>query len=215
MTYIPYEKITSIELPDEVIELSKKMELDLTRSPHRKAIVLESGITDRRISITMPAEKPILAYGQDETKYSGDQVTPMEFAAAIGNEEIFVWAMNRIDWRQRQASDFVHGVRWALAAGAHLAARKLATLGNKLYTSHRELQKMAHLLAPPRTVKSHLLSSPTSLQANRAWLSNNAGEYRGQWVALKNGSLLAAAPTAHELKNELSNLTGILVTRVY
>ncbi|MBM3135155.1 MAG: hypothetical protein FJZ89_07710 [Chloroflexi bacterium] len=144
----------------------------------------------------------------------GDSLAILEVAADLRDETAFVQAAREIDWSQRSAADFARAVRLALAAGAHLVARHLAAQGARLYSEHPELQKMAHILAPPRVVKADLPPVP-SVRANQDWLRTHAGEYKGQWVALQNGVLLVAAATASELKIHLENKDHILVTKVF
>lgn len=57
----------------------------------------------------------------------------LEAAAKDGNEDAFVAAKHRIDWSQRPAPDWIRAVRLGLAAGAHMAARKLASEGAAQY----------------------------------------------------------------------------------
>jgi hypothetical protein len=134
-------------------------------------------------------------------------------AAELGNEVLFVRALSQINWAHRPASDYVRGVRLALAAGAHLQARSLATQGAQRYPDHVELQKMARILAPPRVVRTGLPADP-SLRADRQWLQANRSRYAGRWIALKQGRLLAAGETVSELRAKLGDLRGTLVTKV-
>lgn len=136
----------------------------------------------------------------------------LEIAADKGDEAAFVQAAGKIDWSQRPAADFAQAVHLALAAGAHLMARKLADQGHRLYLDHEELAKMAHILAPPRVLRTNLPPDP-SVRANIEWMRAHAAEYRGQWVALQNGRLLAVGATAQELKDQLESIEGVLLAR--
>ena len=149
-----------------------------------------------------------------DTKGDQDNMAALEMAAIMGNEAAFVQAAGQIDWLACPATDLARAVRLALAAGAHLLARNLATQGAGLYPDHLELQNMAHVLAPPRVVRDDLPPVP-SLQADHAWLRTHADEYRGQWVALREGVLLAAAATVRELESCLENTDGVLITKVF
>jgi hypothetical protein len=42
-----------------------------------------------------------------------------------------------------------------------------------------------------------------SLSANRSWLVSHAGQYAGQWIALRNGVLLGVADSLSVLADEL------------
>lgn len=163
---------------------------------------------------TGPSEVTVFPDILDATEDTGDGMAALAMAAETGEEASFVRAASEIDWLQRPAADIARAVRLALATGAHLFARKLAATGAGLHPDHPELQKMSRILAPPRVVNANLPPSP-SLQANQAWLRTHANEYKGQWVALHDGSPVAIAPTARELKERLDSTEGLMVTRVF
>lgn len=51
--------------------------------------------------------------------------------------------------------------------------------------------------------------------ANRKWLKEHRLQYRGKWVALQKGHLLAEAPSANELLQKLDSIQHVLLTAVY
>ncbi|WP_310485160.1 hypothetical protein [Chamaesiphon sp. VAR_48_metabat_403] len=51
--------------------------------------------------------------------------------------------------------------------------------------------------------------------ANRQWLKDHRLQYRGKWVALQEGHLLAEAPSANELLQKLDSIQHVLLTAVY
>jgi hypothetical protein len=53
----------------------------------------------------------------------------MSAAAAAQDENAFLAACSLVDWQQCDAADFETAIHLALAAGAHLAARRLAAEG--------------------------------------------------------------------------------------
>jgi hypothetical protein len=165
------------------------------------------------VTSTGPSDVTVLPTALDITEDSENGIAFLEIVAGEGDEVAFVRAVGQIDWLQRPAADFARAVRLALAAGAHLLARKLAAQGARLYPDHRELQKMSQILAPPRVLRTNLPAN-TSARANLAWMRAHAAEYREQWVALKDGALLASAPTARELKQQLPTTDGLFLTRV-
>jgi len=166
------------------------------------------------VAVTGPSEVEVLLTKPDVTEDSEDVMAALEIAAQTGNETAFVQTASGIDWLQRPAADFVRAVRLALAAGAHLLARKLATQGARLHPDHLELCKMAHILAPPRVVDVDVPASP-SVRANQAWLRLHADEYKGQWVALWEGTLLAVGATAREVWDRLESTDGVMLTKVF
>ena len=150
----------------------------------------------------------------DAAKDSGDGIAALEIAAEVGDETAFVQAASEINWLQRPAADLARAVRLALAAGAHLLVRNLAAQGAKLHPDHLELRKMAHVLAPPRVVNADIPPTP-SVRPNQAWLRNHADEYKGQWVALQEGTLLATGATAREVWDCLESPDGVMLTKMF
>ena len=152
--------------------------------------------------------------------YTADMMTredaawlALQLAAEKGDAASYMRAASSIDWEYRDARAFVNAVKWALAAGAHLKARELATQGAELFPGDPELVKMARILAPPK----YLGSSPANYAAklNRAWLARHRKQYRGRWVAIKEGKLVASANEPAELRKKVGDLRGHLVTKVW
>ena len=133
-----------------------------------------------------------------------------------GDEKHFVVLANQIDWASRDADQILIGIRYALNLGLHLKARKLAELGGERYPEHAELQKATRILAEP-SVKSTPKPADPNAKADMQWFKSNGDKYRGQWVALRRGVLLAVGPTSNELLNSLENPRdkSILITLVY
>jgi len=142
-----------------------------------------------------------------------DEISLLETAAEAGDERIFVEVLRQVDWRIRPAEDLVHGVRLALKAGAHLSARQLSRDGLRRHPENPELQKMVRILAPDK-VKSTPRPPDSSVRANRNWFANYSAEYRGQWVAIKDGHLLGAASTLQALKTKVPDWQAATVTRI-
>jgi hypothetical protein len=162
---------------------------------------------------TAPTGVFVFARGTS-SEVSDGPLALLKAAADAGDERAFLAAKSMINWSIRPADDFVQAVRLALAAGAHLAARNLSAEGATRFPDHNLLQKYAHVLSPPKTIRRHLPPDPT-LAANRDWLMANGDHYRRQWVALRNGVLLGSAPSLKTLIEQVSVAPGILFTRVY
>jgi len=164
-----------------------------------------------------PATGSVSLYAQMEPGNQMDtMMAELEHAASDGNEKAFIDAANVIDWNHRNAEDLVKAVQLALSAGAYLKARKIAEQGAHLFPRHNELIRYTQVLAPPKVMKS--TSSPHSKpKENRDWIMNHAQEYRGRWVALKDGKLLASAQSMRELINQIGDPKDgeILVTQVW
>ena len=153
----------------------------------------------------------------DVMAWLDDALARLELTASLAPDDVaaFAAAYREIDWDGREADEFVQAAKLALRAGAHLIARECALAGVKRFPEHPELQKMARILDPPkaRVIKSE---PNRSWQYDKAWLQTHWQEYLGQWVALRNGKLVAAAASFDDLVAQTGDLKGkgILVTLV-
>ena len=134
-------------------------------------------------------------------------------AAAASGGAAFVRAVDEVSRERFSAAMYAEAVRLALEAGAHMRARTLAAEGARRYPEDEELAKMARILARPDVLDA-ARPADASVSANQEWLRRHANEYRGRWVALRTGRLLADAPTAKELKSKLKDRSNLLVTKV-
>ena len=134
-------------------------------------------------------------------------------ATETGEELIFVQVLERIDWRSRDAQNYVYATQLALSISAYASARRLVAEAFHKFPDHPAVQKMARILSPPKAIPVRR-DPDSSLQANRDWFARHSQEYRGQWVALKDGRLLAAASTLKELKSLLPDWHQTTVTQV-
>ena len=91
---------------------------------------------------------------------------------------------------------------WALVEQQQLGAarRLLALLPNE-----PSLRKVRRVLNPPQTSISNRRSANRA--ADYEWLTRHAHDYRGQWLAVLGGSLVAAEPSLKALRRCLSGLS--------
>jgi hypothetical protein len=139
-------------------------------------------------------------------------MTQLAAAAQADDERAFWQAVQAIDWSVRSADDFGQAVQLALQIGAHLVARQLAVDGAARYPDSASLQKYARVLAPPNITRR--TPAQPGVKADIDWFRAHSAEYRGQWVAVKNGELLAAAPSLHDLQSQVPDLRTATITRV-
>ncbi|MCI0489601.1 MAG: hypothetical protein L0229_23670 [Blastocatellia bacterium] len=138
----------------------------------------------------------------------------LKAAAEASDEAAFSDALKAMDWSDRPPEDFVHAAESALAVGAYLAARRISEEGARRYPDHAEIGKYARVLAPPKVIDAALPPDP-DMKANRTWMKEHTDEYRGKWVALKDGCLLEAANSLEELVELVDDTTGVLMTMAY
>jgi hypothetical protein len=153
---------------------------------------------------------------ETSTSQNGSDIlmAQLAYAAEQGDEAAFVAAYRQMDWAMRSADDFQQTTQWALTAGAHGLARQLAQQGAQRYPSHEELQKYAHVLAPPRMIRREL-SLRSDVRNNRDWIKQHGNDYRGKWIALRNGQLLATADSFDALADQFSDPRGVLLTKIF
>lgn len=111
--------------------------------------------------------------------------------------------------------DFIQAIQKDFSCGGLYIARWLAFRGVEVYPNHELLQKYARILAPPEVKVSP--SSPEKRQrtlADQEWMKKNRLKYRGRWVAVRNGELLADTASVDELIAKVGDLKGIFFTRV-
>ncbi len=179
--------------------------IDIT-SEYDEIFIDVTGSTTAFDFVTRRRTQPIIDY----------EMQRLETVAQVSDEIAFSLAVDAMNWETRPAEDYERAIRLALLVGAHLKARKLTNQGVEKYPDHLELQKFSRVLASPKVIDTHLPPDPNA-QADIEWIKAHREKYRGQWVALHGGQLLAVAPTISELVKVIGNPkgTGILVTRVY
>jgi hypothetical protein len=159
-----------------------------------------------------PSPRPRPAPTAPPAPAAGDGLARLKTAAETGDGYAFLVAWRAIDWRTRSAEDFVRAVRWALAVGAHREARRLAVEGAERYPDHAELCKAARVLDPPYVVRR--APSDPGIQADMAWLDAHWHEYRGRWVAIRNGEFLGAATVLDDLVAQIGDIKGVMLAPV-
>lgn len=148
---------------------------------------------------------------------AGDRLDPalaaLTAAAAAQDEMAFLAAYHAVDWAKSDAALFEAAIHLAFAAGAHMAARLLATQGAALHPDSDYLRRAAYVLAPPRVI-ARSLPAEDDTRANRAWMVANRDAFRGQWVALRNGELLGSAAKLKDLTTRFGIAPEILYAKV-
>lgn len=150
---------------------------------------------------------------------AGEAMARLEVAAeasTVFDVSPFVAAYKATDWEERTADDYDRAIHLALSIGAGPIAQELAMDGVKRYPDHAELQKAAYILAPPKVISSTSPRDP-SAKSDMAWLKQHWDEYRGKWVAVRHGELLAAADSLDEIVAQVGELKNskIMVTKLW
>jgi len=119
----------------------------------------------------------------------------------------------RADSSPQSPDDYLYALAHALRTGEFGRARQLATEGAAHYPEYAELVKSALVLAPPN-VRRARRPHTAAIQANRTWLKTHRQDYAGQWVALRDGHLLAAAPSFDQLVAHVDETHDVLMTKL-
>jgi hypothetical protein len=140
----------------------------------------------------------------------------LEESADAGDHREFAALVEAIDWSTRRPDELTTAIDLALSLEMASLAIELAQLGGRLFSNHERIQQAARVLAPP-VVRAVRPSRAKKLDASRTWLWEHASEYRGQWVAVRQGELLDAATSLEALMpliDEDEDTTSTIVTQV-
>jgi hypothetical protein len=146
---------------------------------------------------------------------SGQLLAQLEKAAMAGDGLTVLKLGDSADWSTLTAEEFATAVRLVLRVNAVQLARQLSALGAERYPDDAELQKIAYVLAPPRVIAQG--QADPCADDNIQWLKENRQRYRGKWVALRDGELLAVADSPLQLQEQVGPLKGtrIMVTSLW
>lgn len=130
-----------------------------------------------------------------------------------GDTAGFHEALSALDWPNLTPSELVQLVRLALELGATSTAREIAAEGAQRHAEHEELGRFARVLNPVRA-ELRPATGQAAVSRNLAWFRDNSSQYRGQWVAVRDGRLLGAALTMEALQASVPDWQDAVVTQV-
>lgn len=102
-----------------------------------------------------------------------------------------------------------------LASGDYVGARAIVAEALLATPGDPELRRFAEVIAPPQVLSASMDGPRSAQAANRQWLKEHGDSHAGQWVALHEGRLLAAASSLEEVRQEVGSTSGIFVTRIF
>ena len=153
---------------------------------------------------------------QTSTTTRSTLVILVKESARSGDWRTFAALVEAIDWSARQPDELTAAIDGALSLEMASLAIELAQLGGRLFPDHERIQRAAQVLAPP-VVRAVRPSRARGLNTSMVWLEEHANQYRGQWVAVREGQLLAAAESLEELMpiiGDGEDAISTIVTRV-
>lgn len=140
----------------------------------------------------------------------------LEEKAQANDPRAFAALAEAIDWSVHPPDELLRAIDLALSLELAALAIELAQQGAHLYPEHERLQRAAQVLAPP-SVRAVKRMPATELGASTAWLREHSSDHRGQWVAVRKGKLLGAAPSLRELRSiigQTDDRTSIVITKM-
>ena len=127
----------------------------------------------------------------------------------------FADVVKAIDWNHAPPELMREAIDMALEVGAHLTARDLSQRAHQLHPDDDALGYLAHVLAAPRIVGKR--RTETTKRETMLWLDQHSSDYKGEWVAVRQGRLLEHADTLDMLLSLLGDEfpdPQILITQV-
>ena len=140
--------------------------------------------------------------------------TLMEEAAQAEDPRRFAAWADLIDWSTSTPDELVRTIELTLSLELVALARELTLEGTHLFPNHERLRQAAQVLAPPSVQPQPDMPPAEGLEVSMAWLSEHASQYRGQWVAVRSGRLIATTATLQELEASIGQDTSLESTIV-
>lgn len=123
----------------------------------------------------------------------------LDYLAQEDNRQTFILVCEGTAWSNRQPEELLHAIDLALSLELSSLAMSLAKKGAELFPRHNRIQQAANVLAPP-VIHTEPSQDMGGLEESKEWLKQHSREYRGQWVAIRDGRLLQSANSLKELK---------------
>jgi len=125
-------------------------------------------------------------------------------------------ALITLDMTNKTPEEYIQAMRTALSTGDFSVAQRLSTEAVKHYPDNQDIKKSADILAPA-TVTSVKRPIDRGWQKSREWVSQQRRDrnYLNQWVAVKDGELLATGSSIDDLVEQIGDTNGVLLTAIY
>jgi hypothetical protein len=140
----------------------------------------------------------------------------LDVLAQENDRQAFIMLAEGIIWSFHHPEELLHAIDLALHLGLSSLAINLAKRGADLFPGHERIRQAASVIAPP-VVRTEPGREVRGLEDSKIWLEEHASEYRGQWVAVRDGNLLKAATSLKDLKQVIGDgeeAARTLVTKV-
>ncbi|MFB2919175.1 hypothetical protein [Aerosakkonema funiforme] len=114
--------------------------------------------------------------------------------------------------------DYINAMREAISSGAHTKAQELSIEALKHYPDREDIQKSADILAPSKiTRRKRNDIDREALKNSQDWVSQQRlnRNYLNQWVAVRDGKLIATGSSIDDLFDRVSDPKNVLFTVIY
>lgn len=101
----------------------------------------------------------------------------------------------------------------ALSTGMTRSARDLALAASAARPEDERMRRIARILGAPPAESRKAHEGSTSA-ADVEWLQGNASFFKGQWLAVKGGQLLAEGKSIDDIRRVLPSLEDALIVRI-
>lgn len=99
------------------------------------------------------------------------------------------------------AETFLLAAKVAFAHGERDLCRQTLADARTLHPDDEPLRTLAEIVAPPVVRVSDVRSDAAARDASLKWADEHAGAYRGQWLVMRAGTLVGAAPRLADLRH--------------
>ena len=123
-----------------------------------------------------------------------------------------------LDLAKASPQDFIQAIQTAFEKGEFSKAQLISLEAVKHYPDYERIKNFAYILAPAKvTVSRSNDIDRQSLKKSREWVSQQRynRNYLNQWVAVRNGELLAASSSADDLFGQVDDTNNVLFTVIY
>lgn len=141
----------------------------------------------------------------------------LEAYACAQDREGFAGAIHRVSWEDQPADAIARAIDLALSLDLPKQAAEVAHAGLARFPYDPRIRQASRVLELP-VVRSTPSQYAGDLSASQAWLRDHAAPYRGQWVIIREGHLLGAAPDLGSLRTLIereNDPATTIITRVW
>lgn len=195
-------KTLTIEISDADWEYLEAEALKLNSNPNSLASTM---LRERLEQLRQPNDR-LEAQQRKEEREKQQQARLQEIIA------------QELDLANASPQDFIQAIQTAFEKGDFSKAQLISLESVKHYPDHERIKNFAYILAPAKvTVTRTNDIDRQSLKKSREWVREQRynRNYLNQWVAVRNGELLAASSSADDLFGQVDDTNNVLFTVIY